>query len=64
MIIKYTTKRDINGNRKTLIVDHAGQTYRRDYNSAHDYSDFITITSRDREKLINILDSNGYKSIY
>lgn len=62
-MIKFTTKRDINGNRKTLLINPEARTYKRDYNSAHDYSDYITITSKDREKLINELDAIGYTSI-
>ena len=64
MIIKFTTKRDINGNRKTLIIDQDGRTYRRDYNTARDYSEYITITARDREKLIQQLDAAGYTQIF
>ena len=63
MILKYTTKRDINGNRKTLIVDHSAKTYKRDYNSAHDYTDYITITAKDRDKITAQLDAAGYTSI-
>ena len=63
MIIKYTTKRDINGNRKTLIVNTEAQTYRRDYNTSRDYSDYITISAKDRNKIMQQLDEAGYTSI-
>lgn len=63
MIIKYTTKRDINGNRKTLVVDHSDKTYKRDYNTAYNYADYITITSKDRNKIMQQLENNGYKEI-
>lgn len=63
MIIKYTTKRDINGNRKTLEVNHAAKTYKRDYNSARSYDEHITITNKDRNKIIKQLDEAGYTSI-
>ena len=63
MIIKYTTKRDINGNRKTLIVNTEAQTYRRDYNTSRDYSDYITISVKDRNKIMQQLDEAGYTSI-
>ena len=63
MILKFTTKRDINGNRKTLIVNTEAQTYRRDYNTSRDYSDYITITTKDRNKIMQQLDEAGYISI-
>ena len=63
MILKFTTKRDINGNRKILIVNTEAQTYRRDYNTSRDYSDYITITTKDRNKVMQQLDEAGYISI-
>lgn len=63
MIIKYTTKRDINGNRKTLIVNTDMQTYKRDYNTSYDYTDYITISVKDRNKIMQQLDEAGYISI-
>lgn len=64
MMQKFTTKRDINGNRYTLIIDHVKKEYKPDYNSAYDYSDFITITRRDREKLIEQATAAGYSRTY
>lgn len=61
MITKYATKRDINGNRYTLIVDDTKKTFERSYNP-YDYSDYITIGKRDRNKLIEQLIENGYTS--
>ena len=63
MIQKFTTKRDTNGNRHTLIINHSAQTYRADYNSAYDYSDYITINKTDRRKMIEQLIENGYSLI-
>lgn len=51
MIIKYTTKRDTNGNRYCLLVDMEKKTVRRGYNMAWSYDDFITVTKRDRNRL-------------
>lgn len=59
MITKYATKRDINGNRYTLIVNTESKTFQRSYNP-FDYSDYITIGKRDRNKLIDQLTSEGY----
>ncbi len=63
MIIKYTTKRDINGNRYTLHVNHEAKTFKRDYNDSWNYSDYVTIGKRDREKLIKTLISEGYNEL-
>lgn len=59
MITKYATKRDINGNRYTLIVNTENKTFQRSYNP-FDYSDYIAIGKRDRNKLIDQLTSEGY----
>ena len=64
MIIKYTTKRDANGNRYTLVIDHDNKEYKPDYNAAYDYSDYITITRRDREKLIEACTAAEYARIF
>lgn len=59
MIEKYTTKRDINGNRYTLIIDHDRKTYKRDYNP-WDYSEYKTIGKRERERRAEELEKAGY----
>ena len=51
MIQKFVTKRDANGNRYTLVIDHDRKTYARNYNP-YNYSDYITIGKRDRLKLV------------
>ena len=63
MTEKYTTRRNASGNRKTLVIDHTARTYKLDYNSAHDYSDFITIGARDRAKLAAQAAAAGYSPI-
>jgi len=62
MITKYTTKRDVNGNRYTLTVDDFHKTFERNYNP-YSYTDYITITKRDRNKLIDQLLENGYTEL-
>lgn len=62
-MLKFTTKRDINGNRKTLLVNPENRTYKKDYNTARDYSDYITISKKDRDKITAELDAIGYTSI-
>lgn len=59
MIQKFTTKRDTNGNRYTLVIDTDNKTYARNYNPLN-YSDYITIGKRDRQKLIEQLDAEDY----
>lgn len=61
MIMKYTTNRDKSGNRCTLVVDTDKKEFVRGYNSAWSYSDFVTITKKDRDKIVNLLTENGYK---
>lgn len=63
MIEKYTTRRNASGNRKTLIIDHTARTYKLDYNSARDYSEYITIGARDRIKLATQAAAAGYSPI-
>ena len=62
-MLKFTTKRDRNGNRYTLLIDQEARTYKRSYNTSYDYSDYITITRKDRDKLTAELDEIGYKAI-
>lgn len=59
-MLKFATKRDINGNRYTVVIDTVNKKIKRDYNPAWGYSDYITIGKRDREKLINQLLDHGY----
>lgn len=63
MIQKFTTKRDTNGNRYTLIIDHEKKTVKKDYNTSWDYSDFVTITKADRRKLAADAENAGYTTI-
>ena len=55
----FATKRDTNGNRYTLIIDHSERYFVRGYNP-FSYSDYITITKRDRNKLIEQAKEAGY----
>lgn len=62
-MIKFTTKRDRNGNRYTLRVDNASKTFHRDYNDSWNYSEYISIGKRDREKLIDQLITEGFREV-
>lgn len=61
MIIRYATKRNTNGYRNILIVDHENKIYSK--TAAHWYcrEDYLEITKTDKRKLETILDNNGYK---
>lgn len=55
----FKTKRDINGNTYTLIIDHENKTYKTDYNPFNS-SDYITIGKRERYRMIKNLHESGY----
>lgn len=60
MIQKFTTKRDANGNRYTLEIDHDKKRFYPDYNTTCDYSEYITISKTDRQKLMDQAKTAGY----
>lgn len=60
MIQKFTTKRDANGNRYTLEIDHDKRRFYPATNSSFSYSDYVTITKRDRDKLMEQAKTAGY----
>ena len=62
MIQKFTTKRDVNGNRYTLIIDHTARTYKNDYNPMHP-QDFAEVTRKALRELRNEAIEAGYKGI-
>ena len=59
MIQKFVTKIDRNGNRYTLEIDHDRNRIYLDSNTCN-YSDFITVTKTDRQKLIEQAKNAGY----
>ena len=58
----FKTKRDINGNTYTLVIDHEDKTYKTSYNPFN-YSDYITIGKRERYRMIKNLHDSGYTQI-
>lgn len=56
----FTTKRDVNGNRYTLLIDNEKKEFKADYNTTSDYSFYVTISKPDRQKLISQLLLSGY----
>ena len=63
MIIKLSTKRDINGNRYYLGFDTEKKVYAR--TSAHWYckEDVLQITKTERRRMIEQLKDEGYTEI-
>lgn len=62
MLFKFTTKKDRNGNRYTLIIDTEAKTVKRDYNP-FSVSDYVVITKKERERLFDEAILNGYDTI-
>lgn len=63
MLLKFTTNRDTNGNRYTLIIDTEKKTFKADYNISTCYEDFVTISKADRKRMINDLEKNGFSEV-
>ena len=61
MIARFATKRDNNGNRYYLIVDHTNKEYTRQPAHWYDKADYIEVSKTDRRKLETLLDNNGYR---
>ena len=61
MIQKFATKMDVNGNRYTLIIDHARRVYIADYNP-FSYDGYIIIGKRERRAMIDELQAARYKA--
>lgn len=55
----FRTKLDVNGNIYTLEIDHDKKTYKTNYNPFN-YSDYITIGKRERQRMIQGLKESGY----
>lgn len=62
-IQKYATKRDINGNRYTLEINHTKKTFKKDYNVLF-YDGYTEITQRGRKQLVKDLEQNNYTEIF
>lgn len=63
MILKFATKRDVNGNRYFLGIDTGAECFALE--SYHWYSreDIIEISKKDRRALIEQLENNGFKRV-
>lgn len=59
MILRFTTKRDTNGNRKCLVIDTELKKAQRGYNFRY-ACDFIEIKKADRDRILKLLEIDGY----
>lgn len=60
MILKFATKRDINGNRYYLAIDTENKTFSRLPRHWFCREDFIEVTKTDKRRLIETLKKDGY----
>ena len=63
MILEYTTKRDVNGNRYYLGVDTEAKTYSTTRSMWYGRDDVLEISKKDRRKLIEVLDRQGFTEV-
>lgn len=60
MLYRFCTKRDINGNRKILIIDERTKEYSTKFNMIYGRSDFVEVSATDLKKLRQAVENNGY----
>lgn len=63
MILKFATKRDVNGNRYYLGVDTENKTFARERSHWYSREDISEISKTDRRKMIDQLENEGYNEI-
>lgn len=63
MILEFSTKRDVNGNRYYLGIDTDNKTFSRERGKWYGRDDVTEIGKRDRRKLIDDLQENGFTEI-
>ena len=64
MIIRYATKRDINGNRYYLIIDTEAKTYALTPSKWFNKEDYITATKTDKRKAQANIEELGFTEVY
>lgn len=60
MILKFATKRDINGNRKPLFIDTDKKIYACQSAMWYCREEITEIKAHDRARMINDLNNNGF----
>ena len=63
MILNFSTKRDINGNRYYLAIDTDKKVFSRFCSTWYSKADVITITQAERRKLISDLEISLFVEI-
>ena len=63
MILEYTTKRDVNGNRYYLGVDTEAKTCSTTRAMWYSRDDVLEISKKDRRKLMEVLDRQGFTEV-
>ena len=58
-MLKFKTKRDVNGNTYTLVIDTEKKTFCRGYNPFCK-GDFVEITKKARNEIIKQLEAYGF----
>ena len=63
MILKFATKQDINGNTYFLGIDYDKKTYSDVLGGFFHRSDVITITKKERRKMIDDVKAAGFMPV-
>lgn len=59
----FLSKRDANGNRYYLILNHDDKTYKTDYNPFFTNENYIETTKKTLKEIKNHAIDNGYKEV-
>ena len=63
MLVRYCTRRDTNGNRYYLIIDHDNKVYSRQPAGFFHISDYTQIAKRDLRRNLDFLKTFLYKEV-
>lgn len=63
MIIKFTTRRDANGNRYYLILDTERKQFSETASGFYHKDDYMQITRRERRAIKEKARADGYKEV-
>ena len=63
MILKFATKRNVNGNRKYLVFDTEAKQYARESSHWFCREDFVEVGVKDLRKLTETVRDEGYMEV-
>lgn len=63
MIVKFATKRDVNGNRKYLVFDTEIKQFARESSHWFCREDFVEVGTKDLRKLTEMCRDEGYTEV-